>query len=174
MCSWDSTFMGMCDLSAKRSKDPDTKVGATIVSEKNEVRSMGYNGMPRGVDDKGLHEGQSRFDRPHKYFYMEHAERNAIFNFCRQFMEGYTIYVQWCPCADCARAIIQVGIKTVVINNTQIKSTNDMKWLESCVVSLTMFKEAGVVIRTVNSDKNIVTELLNEYGDKWLGNECPF
>ena len=110
---WRRRFLDLCDHVASWSEDRDFQVGAVVVGPGHEVRSTGYNGLPRGVSDTD----DTRFDRPsgEKFFWFEHAERNAIYNAARAgvAIAGCTIYVNRFPCADCARAIIQCGIVCV-------------------------------------------------------------
>ena len=109
---WHNRFMEMAELIATWSKDASTKVGAVVVGENKEIRSTGYNGMVRGIDDNI----PERSERPIKYDFFEHAERNAVYNACLigASLKGCVIYVTAMPCPDCARAIIQSGIKMVV------------------------------------------------------------
>lgn len=109
---WDDYFMEMAHLCASKSKDRSTKVGCVVVGPNHEVRTTGYNGFCRGVDD----DVDSRHERPEKYFWAEHAERNALYNAARNGIrtEDCTVYVTSFPCADCARGLIQSGIKRVV------------------------------------------------------------
>ena len=107
--NWDDRFMGLARHVASWSKDRSTKVGAVIVDDRQRVLGLGYNGFPRGVND----DVEDRHERPAKYQWTEHAERNAIFNSVGT-LDFCTIYIPWYPCADCARAIIQCGIKKVV------------------------------------------------------------
>jgi dCMP deaminase len=111
---WDEYFMGIAQLSALRSKDPSTQVGACIVDSAHKVVSIGYNGMPRGVDDDTIPWGHGE-GLESKYLYVCHAEFNAILN-TRDgaALNGCTLYVTLFPCNECAKAIIQVGIKEVV------------------------------------------------------------
>lgn len=112
--NWDEYFMGVAMLSALRSKDPNTQVGACIVSNDNKILSMGYNGFPNGCSDDDFpwtREGES-YDT--KYFYVTHGEMNAILNYRGGSLEGCKIYVTLFPCNECTKAIIQCGIKTVV------------------------------------------------------------
>lgn len=111
---WDEYFMGIAQLSALRSKDPSTQVGACIVDRDHKVVSIGYNGMPRGVDDNQLPWGHGE-GLASKYLYVCHAEFNAILN-TRDgaHLNGCILYVTLFPCNECAKAIIQVGIKEVV------------------------------------------------------------
>jgi dCMP deaminase len=141
---WDKKFVDMVELVSTWSKDPSTKVGAVIVDEQHNVRAVGYNGFPRNVDDNK----QERWERPIKYKFAEHAERNAIYSAARHgtSIEGCVMYLGLFPCADCARAIIQVGIKTVVIDGRKYNSEDEkfMHWAEDFVVAQTMFNEAQV------------------------------
>ena len=112
--SWDEYFMGIALLSAKRSKDPSTQVGACIVDDENKVVSIGYNGMPRHCDDNKL-TWEKGEDLDNKYLYVCHAEFNAILNTrSGSSLKGTRIYVTLFPCNECAKAIIQVGIKEVI------------------------------------------------------------
>lgn len=131
--------MSMAILSACRSKDPVTKVGACIVSESNHVLALGYNGMPTGCDDKKMPWGKvanSILDT--KYPYVCHAELNAIFNSGGRVLKNASLYVTLFPCCECAKAIIQVGIKKVVYN----KMENEGK--SSTVAAKRMFEMTGV------------------------------
>jgi len=107
-------FMGTAYLAGLCSKDPSTKVGAVIASPNGELVSTGYNGLPRGADDSEF----SRYERPLKYQWIEHAERNAIFNARRVGIpiENCSIYVPFLPCCDCLRAICQVGLKKIFVD----------------------------------------------------------
>lgn len=122
------------------SKDPATKVGAILLAPNSlQILSLGYNGMPRGIDETD----PSRWERPIKYKYVEHAERNALYNACRHGtpIEGAIAVVTMFPCADCARALIQSGVQCVV------SVTPDMtcnRWGEDFRVSTSLFEEAGV------------------------------
>jgi len=111
---WDEYFMGMAQLSALRSKDPSTQVGACIVDDQHKVVSIGYNGMPRGVDDEEVPWGHGE-GLDSKYLYICHAEFNAILNTRDgSHLNGCTLYVTLFPCNECAKAIIQVGIREIV------------------------------------------------------------
>lgn len=113
--SWDEYFMGIAMLSAMRSKDPNTQVGACIVNDKNKIMSVGYNGFPVGCDDDVFpwnRDGQDEFNT--KYPYVCHAELNAILNNSGRSLEGAKIYVALFPCNECAKAIAQCGIKEVI------------------------------------------------------------
>lgn len=112
--SWDEYFMGIAQLSALRSKDPSTQVGACIVDNAKKVVSIGYNGMPRGIDDEVVPWGHGE-GLESKYLYVCHAEFNAILNTRNgDALNGCTLYATLFPCNECAKAIIQTGIKEVV------------------------------------------------------------
>ena len=111
--SWDEYFMSMAHLSAKRSKDPSTQVGACIVNSQKRVVGLGYNGFPKGCDDNEFPWARDGEFLDTKYPYVVHAELNAILNSIQD-LNGCTIYVSLFPCNECAKAIIQAGIKTIV------------------------------------------------------------
>jgi dCMP deaminase len=143
---WDRYFMGLCKHVATRSKDRSTKLGAVIVDNEHATVSTGYNSFPRGIDDYV----EARYERPEKYFWFEHAERNAIFGAARNgtSLRGCKIYCAWMPCADCARAIIQVGIVEVILDGELYEArANDPVWSESFKRSIQMFDEARVGYR---------------------------
>jgi len=114
--SWDEYFMAVAKLSAMRSKDPHTQVGACIVSNDNRILSIGYNGAPNGFNDEKFPWGREGNPLETKYLYVVHAERNAILNYrgSRKDLENSKIYVDLFPCNECAKEIIQAGIKEVV------------------------------------------------------------
>ena len=121
--SWDEYFMGIALLSAERSKDNNTQVGACIVSNEHKIVSMGYNGMPIGrCDDEMPWERQGDY-LDTKYPFVCHAELNAILNCAGVSMKDCTIYVTLFPCNECAKAIIQAGIKTVVYDSDKYAGT---------------------------------------------------
>ena len=131
------------------SKDPSTKVGAWFLAPKSfEVLATGYNGMPRGIDDTR----PERWVRPIKYKYVEHAERNGMFNANRRgvALEGAIAVVCLYPCADCARGIIQAGIQAVV---TMLPALDDNRWDESFAVSKELLEEAGIVVILLTEDE---------------------
>jgi dCMP deaminase len=112
--NWDEYFMGIALLSAERSKDPNTRVGACIVSQENKILSIGYNGFPVGCsDDSGLWKREGDFKET-KYAYVCHAELNAILNYAGSTLKGSKIYVALFPCNECAKAIVQAGIKELI------------------------------------------------------------
>lgn len=110
--SWDEYFMGIAMLSAMRSKDPNSQVGACIVRD-NKILSLGYNGMPIGCDDDIMPWGREGNELETKYMYVCHSELNAILNAGKD-LHGSTMYVTLFPCNECAKAIIQSGIKRIV------------------------------------------------------------
>lgn len=137
--TWDEYFMGLARKVAARSKDRSHKVGAVIVTDDHRIRSTGYNGFPRGVND----DDAARHERPVKYMYTEHAERNAIYQ--AEGVRGCTMYVAGLlPCAECARAIIQSGIVMVVCVSGDIPE----RWQESVRIGALMLAEAGVRVFT--------------------------
>ena len=111
--SWDQYFMGVAVLSSKRSKDPDTQVGCCIVSEEKRIIGIGYNGVPRVINDDDLPWNRTGDYLDTKYPYVVHAEANAILNSTKN-LQGSTIYVTLFPCNECTKLLIQSGIKEVV------------------------------------------------------------
>ena len=136
--SWDEYFMGLAHLSALRSKDPNTQVGCCIVDNDNKVVSIGYNGMPRGCKDEDMPWQRIGDFKKTKYAYVVHAELNAILNSPRS-LKGCTLYVSLFPCNECAKAIIQAGIKKVIYESDKYCGT------DGNVVSKRLFDETGVV-----------------------------
>ena len=137
--TWDEYFMGVAALSGMRSKDPNTQVGACIVSEDNKILSMGYNGFPKGCSDDEFPWDRSSDDALGiKYLYVTHAELNAILNYRGGSLEGAKLYVTLFPCNECAKAIIQAGIKTVVYGSDKYADESTTK------ASKLMFKASGV------------------------------
>ena len=150
--SWDDLFMNMVYLMASKSKDESTHIGAVIVGESNEVVSTGYNSFPRGIDDNV----PERQERPGKYPWFEHAERNAVYNAARIGVStlGCRMYTNGVPCTGCARGIINSGIKEVIVDKKWNDGNWDGKWSEEAEMSMIMFKEAGVSVRFM--DFNII------------------
>ncbi len=142
MADWDGRFMRLALHVAEWSKDRSTKVGAVIAGQENEVRSIGYNGFPRNIND----DEPSRHERPAKYSWTEHAERNAIYNAARIGvpLEGCRIYLPWFPCIDCARAIVQSGLKELIAFKPD---TDHPKWGEDFKLAISLFDESGVQVR---------------------------
>ena len=118
---WDEYFMGIAMLSALRSKDPNTQVGCCIVSETNRILSVGYNGFPNGIPDSEF--TWSREGEDNKYFYTAHSELNAILNYRGGSLEGAKLYVTLFPCNECAKAIIQSGIRTLIYADDKYADT---------------------------------------------------
>lgn len=138
--SWDEYFMGLAHLSALRSKDPNTQVGACIVDNEHKVVSIGYNGMPRGCDDENMPWQREGSFLETKYAYVVHAELNAILNSPRS-LRDCTIYVSLFPCNECAKAIIQSGIKKVIYESDKYATADNV------IASKKMLNEAGVTLQ---------------------------
>lgn len=136
--TWDQYFMGIALMSAHRSKDPSTQVGACIVDQHNKILSIGYNGMPRGCNDDEMPWEREGEMLDTKYAYVCHAELNAILNYGGGSLEGAKVYVTLFPCNECAKAIIQSGIRTVVYDSDKY-AASDMT-----IASKRMFDAAGV------------------------------
>lgn len=115
--SWDEYFMGVALLAAQRSKDPNTQVGACIVDSDNKILSIGYNGFPKGCSDDEFPWNRDAEPLNNKYFYTTHSELNAILNYRGGSLEGAKLYVTLFPCNECAKAIIQSGIKELIYYN---------------------------------------------------------
>jgi len=153
---WDNYFMGMLPAIAVKSKDVDFKVGAIIVGPDHEIRSTGYKSFVRGLDDSVA----VRFESPEKYTWVEHAERNAIYNAARMgtALKGCTIYIGANPCLDCAKGIISSGISEVVFSSdgaytrrerykSRGKKHEDV-YVQDIQNVLTMMRECGVIYRS--------------------------
>lgn len=136
--SWDEYFMGVAMLSGMRSKDPNTQVGACIVSKDNKILSMGYNGLPRGCSDDEFPWCREGDPLDNKYIYTAHSELNAILNYRGGSLENAKLYVTLFPCNECAKAIIQAGITTVVYDDDKYATS------ASVIASKRMFDAAGV------------------------------
>lgn len=136
--TWDQYFLDIAALAATRSKDRSTRVGAVIVDQSHNVRATGYNGFPRRLND----DIDARHDRPIKYRYTEHAERNAIYSAARVGVStnACTLYCTHAPCSDCARAVIQAGICRLVYPSTGVIPT----FTEDTALALAMLAEADV------------------------------
>lgn len=124
--SWDEYFMGVSKLSGLRSKDPSTQVGACIVSNDNKILSMGYNGFPTGCSDDEFPWDREGASIDTKYPYVTHSELNAILNYRGTSLEGAKIYVSLFPCNECAKAIIQSGIKTIIFDSDKYADTDSV------------------------------------------------
>ncbi|MBQ0059143.1 MAG: dCMP deaminase family protein [Lachnospiraceae bacterium] len=143
--SWDEYFMGVAYMSAMRSKDPNTQVGACIVSADNKILSMGYNGLPIGCQDDAFPWGRDGEPLDNKYFYVTHSELNAILNYRGGSLEGAKLYVTLFPCNECAKAIIQCGIRHLVYGSDKYAL------MPSTIASKRMFDAAGVVYEEYQS-----------------------
>ncbi len=142
--SWDEYFMGIALLSAKRSKDPSTQVGACIVNQYNKIVGIGYNGFPIGCDDDQLPWGKTSEDSNEtKYPYVVHAEANAILNSTKD-LHGSRIYVALFPCNECTKLIIQSGVKEIIYLSDKYKETDSVK------ASKKMFDLAKVTYRQLD------------------------
>ena len=161
--SWDSYFMSIAKLSALRSKDPSTQVGACIVSNDNRILSIGYNGAPNGFNDENFPWGREGENLNTKYPYVCHAEMNAILNYrgSKKDLENAKIYVDLFPCNECAKIIIQSGIKEVIYLNDLFKDKDgNLLETDSVKASKLMFNECGVKYYPVNiKNEEILVEL---------------
>jgi len=146
--NWDQYFMGLAHLSKMRSKDPNTQVGAVIVSPENRIVGIGYNGMPQGCSDLDFPWNRDGGVYDSKYAYVVHAELNAILN-SKQNLNDCSIYVSLFPCNECAKAIIQSGIKHVIYESDKYKDT------EATQASKRMFAAAGVELRQLEKTVNL-------------------
>jgi dCMP deaminase len=154
--SWDEYFMGVALLSARRSKDPNTQVGACIVNDKKKIVGAGYNGLPLACDDDEFPwEKQGDFLQT-KYPYICHAELNAILNNIGMDLTGCKIYTALFPCNECAKAIIQSGITEVIYLSDKYEGTDTAK------ASRLMLDKAGVVCRKVKSSISTLLLSFNE------------
>lgn len=154
--SWDEYFMGIAALSAMRSKDPNTQVGCCIVGAKNRIASVGYNGLPLGCSDDeypwgrrmdGLAESET------KYPYVVHSELNAILNYRGESLEGARMYVTMFPCCECAKAIIQSGIREVIYRDDAYLHS------DSGIAATRMFESAGIVVRQFKKEMQITVRI---------------
>ena len=140
--NWTEYFLEIAEVVKLKSKDQSTQIGAVVVGEGKNVLSTGYNSFPRGLDDSL----QERQERPEKYFWMEHAERNAIYNAALEgvSLKNSTIYLtSGLPCMDCARGIVNSGIKVVWCKRV-CTTKNKEKWEESQMKSLQLLNECGI------------------------------
>ncbi len=136
--SWDAYFMGIALLSAQRSKDPGTQVGACIVGKDNKILSVGYNGMPIGCADEEMPWARDGLPMDTKYLYVCHAELNAILNYSGGNIQGATVYTTLFPCNECAKALIQAGVKRIVYLSDKYSDSDSVK------ASKLMFGMTGV------------------------------
>lgn len=145
--NWDEYFMGIAMLSGERSKDPNSQVGACIVSQDNKILSMGYNGFPIGCsDDEISWEREGDFVNT-KYAYVCHSELNAILNYTGATLKGSKIYVTLFPCNECAKSIIQAGIKEIIYLSDKYADTDSTKvskkLLDMCNVKYRKYEPSG-------------------------------
>jgi len=150
--NWDQTWISMAHLFSKKSKDPSTKVGCVIVGEGNFLLSIGFNGFPRNVNEKI----SERWERPAKYVWVEHAERNCCYNAARNGTKlfGATAYLNWdpIPCVECTKALVQSGISSIVgPKNRSFKARPNASNTDyNFDTAMTILNEAGVIIREVD------------------------
>jgi dCMP deaminase len=143
MADWNERFLNLAIHISQWSKDPSTKVGCVVVGPDHEIRSTGFNGLPRGIEDND----ERLNNREIKYPMICHAEENAIMHAARIgiSLKECTAYVTWPPCTRCARSLIQAGILTVIYpKNTEIPD----RWASDFELSMNMFKEAGIELKT--------------------------
>lgn len=154
---WDEYFMAIAKLSAMRSKDPSTQVGACIVSNDNRILSIGYNGAPNGFSDEKFPWGRDGKNLDTKYPYVCHAELNAILNYrgSKKDLEDARIYVDLFPCNECAKEIIQSGIKEVIYLSDKYKEEDNV------IASKKLFDACKVTYKRldIKKDKKITIEL---------------
>ena len=147
--TWDEYFMSVAMLSAMRSKDPNTQVGACIVNQDKKIVGTGYNGFPIGCSDDVLPWGRDGNPLQTKYPFVCHAELNAILNSISRDLRGCTLYVVMFPCNECAKAIIQSGIKEVIYRDNKYPDSDSVK------ASTLMLEQAGVNVRQLVLNKTI-------------------
>lgn len=147
--NWDEYFMAIARLSSMRSKDPSTQVGACIVSKDNRILSIGYNGAPNGFDDNEFPWARQGDNLDTKYPYVCHAELNAVLNYRgnKKDFEGSKIYVDLFPCNECAKIIIQSGIKTVLYLSDKYFDSDNNK------ASRRLFDQCGVKYIKMNYER---------------------
>lgn len=151
--SWDEYFMGVAIISSYRSKDPNTTVGACIVNNNNKIVSVGYNGAPIGLNDDDMPWDREGDFINTKYAYVCHSELNAILN-CRTSLEDTRIYVTLFPCNECAKAIVQSGIKEVIYLSDKYNGT------DSNIVSKKILDNANIKYRKYEvTNRKITIEL---------------
>lgn len=148
---WDRRFLELAGVIASWSKDPSKKVGCVITGPEKQILATGFNGMPRNVNDNV----DDRYETPTKYYYFEHAERNAVFNAARHgvCLRGCTAYSTFITCSDCARALIQSGIYRLVVPGIE-ETIGKTKWTESWTHAYTMLIESGMKIDFVGTEKD--------------------
>lgn len=153
--TWDQYFMAIAQIASMRSKDPNTQVGACIVNEQKRVVGLGYNGFPMGCADEAYSWQREGEFLETKYPYVVHAELNAILNSIQN-LAGCTIYVSLFPCNECAKAIIQSGIRRVVYELDKYDGT------EANTASKRMFRDAGVELIQLGYQTRVCVEVIEE------------
>lgn len=156
--SWDEYFMAVSLLSAQRSKDPSTQVGACIVDRHNKIVGVGYNGFPRGCSDDDLPWEREGEFLDTKYPYVCHAELNAVLNAISRDLTGCRVYVALFPCNECAKVIIQSGITEVVYFDDKYDGT------ETDRAAKRMFEAAGIRLRKMRLDNPLLCQLFELTG----------
>ena len=143
MTDWNKRFLKLAKHISKWSKDPATKVGCVVVGPDREIRSTGFNGLPRGIEDND----ERLNDREIKYPLICHAEENAIMHAARIgiSLKDCTAYVTWPPCTRCARSLIQAGISTIIYPE---KTKIPERWMDDFNLSLNMLREANIILKT--------------------------
>lgn len=148
--SWDTYFMGVAMLASKRSKDPSTQVGACIVNNNDIIVGVGYNGMPRGCSDDTMSWARSATSPLHtKYLFVCHAELNAILNANTASLKDCTLYATLFPCNECAKAIIQSGIKRIVYYEDKYADTDNVK------ASKLLFATSGISVEAYTKSDTV-------------------
>ena len=148
---WDEYFMGIALLSAMRSKDPNTSVGACIVSQENKILSVGYNGMPNGCSDDEYPWDREGAALDTKYVYVCHAELNAILNNSGVNLRGAKVYTTLFACNECTKALIQAGISEVIYLSDKYAMTDSTR------AAKRMFASAGIACRQYTPINRLVT-----------------
>ncbi len=164
--NWEEYFKSIACQVKQKSKDKYTQIGAVIVGQNNEIVSTGYNSFPRGINDTV----SERQERPEKYYWFEHAERNAIYNAASVGVstKGCTMYLTCgIPCADCARGIINSGITRIICESRTDTGAKGSLWEEHTKRSLIMFKEAGTVVQFYGWSQPVVANGEIIYEQKW-------
>ena len=152
--SWDEYFMGVALLASQRSKDPSTRVGACVIDKENRILSTGYNGFPQGCSDDEFPWNRDEALGDTKYQYVVHAELNAILNASGKSLSGATLYVGLFPCNECAKAIIQSGIKEIIYMSDKYANADNV------ICSKRMLSAAGINFRPyIPSGKKIEIKL---------------
>ena len=156
--SWDEAFMTMAKVSAMRSKDPSSQVGAVIVDDTNHILSVGYNGAPNGFNDDIFPWAREGEALNTKYLYVCHAEMNALSNFNgnKTSLKGAKIYVTLFPCSNCSKLIVQNGITEVIFDSDKYAETIDN------IASKRLLDTCGIKYRQYNSQVELINKKDNE------------